>query len=108
MIKAVIVMLLSVLALPMLAQDKVVLKDDVIKVYIDVDNDFYFCQLLPSESDLFYDAHILEKRRNRFKLKITLRDIPGKICSEPITGWVDKNDCGVFVCNLPVKHVLTI
>ena len=39
-------MLLSVLALPMLAQDKVVLKDDVIKVYIDVDNDFYFCQLL--------------------------------------------------------------
>jgi hypothetical protein len=100
MIKAVIVMLLSVLALPMLAQDKVVLKDDVIKVYIDADNDFYFCQLLPSESDLFYDAHILEKRRNRFKLKITLRDIPGKICSEPITGWVDKNDCGVFVlCN---------
>ena len=42
MIKAVIVMLLSVLALPMLAQDKVVLKDDVIKVYIDVDNDFIF------------------------------------------------------------------
>ena len=86
------------------AQERIVLRmDDFVKVYIDAYKDDCFCQLLPLSkltSDLSYNAIILEKRNNRFKLMITLSDILCDIESEPIIGWVDTNDCGVFLlCN---------
>lgn len=96
-----VTILLLALCFSTLAQERVVLKmDGIIKVYIYFNHDLCFCHLPPSETDLFYDAQILEKKGSRFKLKITMRDITGEVKSEPIIGWVNSKDCGVYIlCN---------
>lgn len=103
--RIILVVLMGMLThLSVSAQERVVLRmEDFVKVYIDAYKDDSFCQLLPLSklaSDLSYNAIILEKKGDRFKLIITLSDILCDIESEPIIGWVDSKDCGVFLlCN---------
>lgn len=103
--RIVLVISMAILAqLSASAQERIVLRmDDFIKVYIDFQKDDCFCYLLPLskyDSDLAYDAIVLEKKGDRFKLKIRMSDILCDRESEPVIGWVDTNDCGVFLlCN---------
>ena len=108
--RLIIILLVFFIFLPAVAQERVVLKmEDSIEVYISFNEGHCFCKLLPIKeynSDFFYNAIILEKKENRFKLKIAMSDIDAKIESEPIIGWVDKTNCGVFLlCNEYVEQI---
>lgn len=102
--RIVVAVVLSILSYLSSAQERIVLRmDDFIKVYIDSQKDDCFCQLLPQseyDSDLLYDAIVLEKKGGRFKLEIKMSNILCDLESEPVVGWVETEDCGVFLlCN---------
>lgn len=96
-------MALLLLAFNSMAQQRIVLNmNEYIDVHVGSDEDECFCQLLPLEKlpdDYVYDAIILDQTFNRYKLQITMRMIDGPE-SQPIIGWVNKNQCGAFLlCN---------
>ena len=102
--RIVLAVMLAILTHLSAAQERIVLRmDDFVKVYIDYLNNNCFCKLLPQlefDSNLSYYAIVLDKQGERFKLKITMSDILGDLESEPVIGWVEARECGVFLlCN---------